>query len=53
MKKTIQRAAEVVSDPLLHLSLAAGDGLALFVLGLTVGSIVTKIVLPRILCWVI
>ena len=51
IKPALQKAASIAADPGRHLSLEAGDAIALFLLGALVGSIVDAAFVPRVMCW--
>ena len=50
---SLQKISEVVKDPLAHLSIEAGDGIALLIFGLCVGWIAHKIIAASstLACW--
>ena len=48
---SLQKISQIVRDPLAHLSLEAGDAIALFVLGVMLGIIGSAITNSPLFCW--
>lgn len=52
IKPAVKQMVQIVADPGRHLSVEAGDVIALFILGGLIGSIITSAMLPKVTCWI-